>query len=149
MHAKEARGAITRYCAEQRVTRPDCAGGFLLDGFPRTIPQAEALEQLLAELSLKLDAVILAALVGASRDVGERALEDGVVIVDVARGGMLPAQLEYLLKLDKRQSRIFRSWYSHEISLPPVGAFGNATLLPYGPALLVLRNVCAERSRVV
>ncbi|GMI13775.1 hypothetical protein TrVE_jg9634 [Triparma verrucosa] len=40
--------------------------------------------------------------------------------------GMLPAQLEYLLKLDKRQSRIFRSWYSHEISLPPVGAFGNA-----------------------
>lgn len=38
---------------------------------------------------------------------------------------MLPAQLEYLLKLDKKQSKIFRSWYSHEICLPPAGPFGN------------------------
>lgn len=41
-----------------RVDRPDAANGFILDGFPRTIPQAEALDRLLAEKRMKLDAVI-------------------------------------------------------------------------------------------
>ncbi|HPI14548.1 MAG TPA: adenylate kinase [Spirochaetota bacterium] len=42
---------------EERLGEPDCAPGFILDGFPRTIPQAEALGGLLEKLSLKLDAV--------------------------------------------------------------------------------------------
>ena len=38
---------------EERVARPDCAAGFVLDGFPRTLPQAERLEEILSQLPLR------------------------------------------------------------------------------------------------
>src|SRR5260370_28381578 len=43
----------------ERIAAPDTAGGFMLDGFPRTVPQAEALDAMLAEHGKKLDRVIL------------------------------------------------------------------------------------------
>jgi adenylate kinase len=48
---------VTQIIAD-RIDQPDAKRGFVLDGFPRTVPQAQALDRLLAERGLKLDGVI-------------------------------------------------------------------------------------------
>ena len=42
---------VTIGLVKERLSQPDCANGYLLDGFPRTIPQAEALEILSKEIN--------------------------------------------------------------------------------------------------
>ena len=54
---------------DRRIAEPDCRKGFILDGFPRNVPQAEALDAMLAAHRLKIDHVILL-------DVDEAALID-------------------------------------------------------------------------
>jgi len=49
---------ITNAIVAERLTQPDCAAGFLLDGYPRTLQQVEALEEFLATTGESLDAVI-------------------------------------------------------------------------------------------
>ncbi|WP_027087373.1 adenylate kinase [Cohnella panacarvi] len=49
---------VTNGIVRDRLAEPDCAGGFLLDGFPRTIAQAEALDGMLNDMGRKIDHVI-------------------------------------------------------------------------------------------
>ncbi|GMB83678.1 adenylate kinase [Shinella zoogloeoides] len=50
--------AIVNEIVSDRIDSPDCAKGFILDGYPRTVPQAEALDGILAGKGIALDAVI-------------------------------------------------------------------------------------------
>lgn len=49
---------VTIGIVRERLAKDDCAKGFLLDGFPRTVPQAEALDNILEEFGKKIDHVI-------------------------------------------------------------------------------------------
>ncbi len=49
---------IVNAIVAERIDQADCAGGFILDGYPRTLAQADAVQAMLAERGLELDAVI-------------------------------------------------------------------------------------------
>ena len=49
---------VTVGIVKERLSKSDCAGGFILDGFPRTVEQADALNEILVSLNKKLDAVL-------------------------------------------------------------------------------------------
>jgi len=74
---------------KERVQEPDAAKGFILDGFPRTVPQAEALESLLASLGKPLDRVVQ---------------------IDLPRD--LLVERAVLRRTDKRTGRIYHLKYS-------------------------------------
>jgi adenylate kinase len=127
--------AVVISLIDERIRGPECAPGFLLDGFPRTVPQAEALGAMLASRGQKLDVVL--------------ALE-------------VPADLlierAVLRRTDKRTGQIYHLKYSP----PPPGAdlehraddhedivrkrvetyeAMTADLLPYYEALGILKRV--------
>ncbi len=50
---------LTVEIVKDRLANPDCSKGFILDGFPRTIPQAEYLDSVLKDMNIELDATLL------------------------------------------------------------------------------------------
>jgi adenylate kinase len=57
-HGKLAPDSVVVDLVGQRIAQPDARNGFILDGFPRTVPQAAALDRILKSKGLALDAVI-------------------------------------------------------------------------------------------
>jgi adenylate kinase len=51
--------SLTVDIVKDRLSKSDCSNGFILDGFPRTIPQAEYLDKVLVEMDIKLDVALL------------------------------------------------------------------------------------------
>lgn len=49
---------VVNAIVSDRIDEPDCANGFILDGYPRTLAQADAVENILAEKGMSLDAVV-------------------------------------------------------------------------------------------
>jgi len=64
---------------EVRLAQPDAAGGFILDGFPRSLPQAEGLDRILKRLGVRLDAAI-------KLDVPKKVLLDRMIARRVCSG---------------------------------------------------------------
>lgn len=64
--------SVTIELMRERLLKDDCKKGFLLDGFPRTIAQAQALDEMLEELEIKLDAVL-------NVDIDDKILIDRIV----------------------------------------------------------------------
>ena len=50
--------AVVNAIVAERIDEPDCANGFILDGYPRTLAQADAVEEMLIERGTSLDAVV-------------------------------------------------------------------------------------------
>ncbi len=70
---------LTIALIRERLSAPDAANGFVLDGFPRTLAQAEALDEMLAEIERGLDAILFFDLSDeiATERIHRRAVEEG------------------------------------------------------------------------
>jgi adenylate kinase len=120
---------------DKRIDAPDCVPGLLLDGFPRTVPQAQALEGLLARRGRSIDAVV-------QLDVPRSALEERLVHRRTdKRSGQIyhlvynppPPSAELEHRDDDRPEAVGRRLDAYEAM--------TAALLPYYESAGLLRRV--------
>lgn len=105
---------------EERLAAPDVAKGFILDGYPRTVPQAEALEQMLGRLGQPLDAVV--ELVVPAAQILERTHRR---FAEEGRADDDPATVRRRLEVFARQTAPVVEFYAERGSLQKVDGVGS------------------------
>ena len=101
-----------------RLRQEDCARGFLLDGFPRTLPQAELLETALGGLGRSLDHVLLL-------DVPEDELRRRLTSRDEGRSDDAPEVIAHRLEVYATQTAPLRQYYAERGLLRAVDGVGS------------------------
>lgn len=101
----------------ERLTHEDCAGGFLLDGFPRTLPQAELLGDALVGLTRSLDHVLLL-------DVPEDELQRRLTSRNEGRSDDAPEVIAHRLEVYAQQTAPLKGYYAERGLLRTVNGLG-------------------------
>jgi adenylate kinase len=115
---------VTTAMLVQRLGEPDCARGYLLDGFPRTVGQAERLREELTARATRLDAVVDLEVPDAElvrRMATRRVLVDGVWVV---RDDDRPETVRHRLEVYREQTAPLVDFYAAEGTLLRVDADG-------------------------
>jgi adenylate kinase len=121
-----------------RIDQPDAKRGFVLDGFPRTVPQAEALDRLLAERGLKLDAVI------------ELKVDEGILLQRIEkRIADMTARGETIRSDDNPEVLKGRLFAYREQTAPLVGYYASKGLLERVDGMAAVDDVSAHISRIL
>lgn len=116
---------ITVAMVKERIAEPDAKAGFLLDGFPRTIPQAEQLRDSLAELGTGLDGVLELVV---EEDELVRRLSGRRMLVDgewVQRDDDKPETVRRRLQVYREQTAPVSGFYEQAGLLLPIDAVGS------------------------
>ena len=98
---------VTIAMVKDRLSRADVKGGFLLDGFPRSVPQASALDKILGELGIKLNHVVNIAV--ADNEVKDRLAKRAAI--EGRADDADPAVIENRLNTYKSQSEPCLTFY--------------------------------------
>ena len=121
-----------------RIDQHDAERGFVLDGFPRTVPQAEALDRLLAERGLKLDAVI------------ELKVDEGILLQRIEkRIADMTARGEKIRSDDNPEVLKGRLFAYREQTAPLVGYYASKGLLERVDGMAAVDDVSAQISRIL
>ena len=121
-----------------RIDQPDAKRGFVLDGFPRTVPQAEALDRLLTERGLKLDAVI------------ELKVDEGILLQRIEkRIADMTARGEKIRSDDNPEVLKGRLFAYREQTAPLVGHYAGKGLLERVDGMAAVDDVSAQISRIL
>lgn len=121
-----------------RIEQDDAKKGFILDGFPRTVPQAEALDRLLKDKGLKLDAVI------------ELKVNEGILLQRVeSRIAQMKARGETVRADDNAESLAKRLEAYRAQTAPLVDYYGDRRALATVDGMLSIDEVSAAIDRVL
>jgi adenylate kinase len=121
-----------------RIDQHDAKRGFVLDGFPRTVPQAEALDRLLAERGLKLDAVI------------ELKVDEGILLQRIEkRIADMTARGEKIRSDDNPEVLKGRLFAYREQTAPLVGYYASKGLLERVDGMAAVDDVSGQISRIL